>query len=146
VSSDTKRASLAAKFERHADEEGKILEQYRTLADNLKSSAAGMLVNQILTEEEIHHLLLRTMAAWLEDSMRDQVKVVPGEADRAEILRLTRTLRQHERETIDGCRQLISELSGEGEEFLGILLDAMAIDSEKHDRLLGAVEKMLEQS
>jgi hypothetical protein len=146
VSDDTRQTSLAKKLERHADEEGQILEQYRTLADNLKRSAAGMLVNQILTEEEIHHLLLRTMAAWLEDSVRDQVKMVPAEADRAELVRLTRTLREHERETIDACRQLVSELGGEGEEFLGILLDAMALDSEKHDRLLDAVQKMLEQS
>jgi hypothetical protein len=39
--------------------------------EDLQHSAA-MLVNQILTEEEIHHLLLRTMATWLSDLISEQ--------------------------------------------------------------------------
>ncbi|MFQ5665422.1 MAG: hypothetical protein ACE5I7_03235 [Candidatus Binatia bacterium] len=143
MGNDTKRAVLAATFERHAEEEGKILEQYRALSEQLGSSSAGMLVNQILTEEEIHHLLLRTMAAWLKERRPAQARAIPRDANRAELLRLTQILQQHERETIDACRSLTTQLGGESEALLGTLLDAMVLDSEKHHRLLGVVRQML---
>lgn len=143
MSRDRKRASLAAKFERHADEEGKVLEEYRALSDRLGGSSAGMLVNQILTEEEIHHLLLRTIATWLREHPATQERLIPAGVDREELLRLGRALQEHEREAIDACRGLMSELSREDEEVLCTLLDAMVLDSEKHQRFLRAVEKIL---
>ena len=59
------RESLAATFERHAGEEGKILAQYRTLVEKLGGSPARFLIKLILTEEELHHELLRATAKWL---------------------------------------------------------------------------------
>jgi len=144
VRSDSERESLAAKFDRHADDEGAILAEYRELAAGLGESAIGMLVNQILTEEEMHHLLLRTMATWLrKPADAAQAMRIPERADRAEILRRTQLLRMHERETIDACRRLEPQLSGELAGFLGILLNAMILDSEKHEKLLRAIETML---
>ena len=105
------RELLAAKFEHHADEEGKILAQYRTLSEQLGDSSAGTLVSHILTEEELHHLLLHTMAKWLREPSASPERAVPSSANRAELLRVTRTLRQHEQETIDACRRLKSQLS-----------------------------------
>jgi hypothetical protein len=140
VSSDKERESLAAKFDGHADEEGKILGEYRALSDKLGNSSAGMLVNQILTEEEVHHLLLRTMAKWLRES---PPTAIPQAANRTELLRLTQELQTHEEETIDACRNLKSRVSKAGEGLIESLLDAMVLDSEKHHRLLVAVEKML---
>jgi hypothetical protein len=46
------RESLAATFERHAEEEGKILAQYRTLVEKLGDIPARFLIKLILTEEE----------------------------------------------------------------------------------------------
>jgi hypothetical protein len=143
VSSDTQRQSLAAKFERHADEEGKILTEYRALAEKLGNSSAGNLVSHILTEEELHHLLLHTLARWMREHATEQERAVPRDANRAELLRLTQTLQKHELDTIAACRAATSQLSGEDAELLGTLLDAMVLDSEKHHRLLGAVEEML---
>jgi hypothetical protein len=145
VSSDSQRESLAAKFERHADEEGKILAEYRVLSEKLGNSSAGNLVSHILTEEELHHLLLRTLAAWMRERPTAQERAVPRDADRAELLRLTQLLQKHERETIDACRGVQTELSGDDAELLATLMDAMALDSEKHHRLLGAVEKLLQR-
>ena len=48
-----------------------------------------------------------------------------------------------ETKTIEECRDLISRLSGEGGELFEALLEAIALDSEKHHRLLSAVEKLL---
>ena len=144
VSSDTEGGSLADKFDRHADDEGSIMAEYRALAEGLGESAVGMLVNQILTEEEMHHLLLRTMATWLrKPAAAAEAMRIPERADRAEILRRTQLLRLHERETIDACRRLQPQLSGALAAFLGVLLDAMILDSEKHEKLLWAIEGML---
>ena len=71
VARDEMRESLAASFDRHANEEGRILETYRELAENLGEDALGSLVSHILTEEELHHLLLRTMASWLREPFRE---------------------------------------------------------------------------
>ena len=143
MSGQTDRESLATQFERHADEEGKILTEYRVLSEKLGNSSAGNLVSHILTEEELHHLLLRTLAQWMREPQPEQVRAIPPDANRAELLRLTRTLQKHEIETIDHCRAVKSQLFGETAELLGTLLEAMVLDSEKHHRLLGAVETLL---
>lgn len=141
MTTDTKLESLAATFERHADEEGKILAEYRRLAEKLGDSDAGFLVDQILTEEEMHHLLLRTMAKWLRERSLKPRGTIPMQANRAELLRLTQTLRRHEQETIDASDSLKAALSEN--DLLSTLLEAMVLDSEKHHRLLLAVEEML---
>lgn len=137
------RESLAVAFERHADEEGKILAQYRTLADKLGQSPAKFLINLILTEEELHHELLRATARWLrEHASAEGSTILPGgSAD--ELLRRTEELRKHETDTIEACRSLRTELSGIGGELLVSVLDVMAMDSEKHHRLLTTVLKMI---
>jgi hypothetical protein len=143
VTSHNERESLAAKFEHHADDEGKILAEYRTLSEKLGNSAVGMLVNHILTDEEIHHLLLITMAKWLRESPTAHAHAIPPSANRSELLRLTQKLQQHEQETIAACRNLQPRLPKEDGDLLASLLDTIVSDSEKHHRLLGAVEKML---
>ena len=143
MSGQTDRESLATQFERHGDEEGKILTEYRVLSEKLGNSSAGNLVSHILTEEELHHLLLRTLAQWMREPQPEQARAIPPDANRAELLRLTRILQKHEIETIDHCRAVKSELSGDTAELLGTLLEAMVLDSEKHHRLLGAVETLL---
>lgn len=145
VGRDIDQESLAAQFERHADEEGRILTEYRALSERLGNSSAGNLVSHILTEEELHHLLLRTLAKWMRDTSTERERAVPPDADRAELLRLTRLLRAHEIETIEACRATKSRLSGDRAELLETLLDAMVLDSEKHHRLLGAVEQLLKK-
>jgi hypothetical protein len=143
VTSDEQRESLATELERHADEDGSILAQYRVLAERPGDSAAGMLVDQILTDEEIHHLLLRTMATWLRGRGGPGTAPIPVGANRNELLRLTQALHAHEGETIEACRALRPRLSGERAELIDTLLEVMALDSEKHQRLLTAVQGLL---
>ncbi|MFI5393947.1 MAG: hypothetical protein ACHQ9S_00315 [Candidatus Binatia bacterium] len=143
MNSKNERESLAATFDRHAAEEGKILAEYRTLSEKLGDSPAGFLVNHILTEEEMHHLLLTTVAKWLREHPSNQERVVPPGVNIAELHRLTQTLRKHETETIEACRQLKSQLPSADGDLLGTLLDVVMSDSEKHHRLLSSVEKMI---
>ena len=135
--------ALAAKFERHADEEGSILAEYRVLAEKLGDSVAGMLVNQILTDEEIHHLLLRTMTTWMRARGEATTPEIPVGTDCDELLNVTDVLQRHERETIEACKALLPQLMGENAELMNTLLEVMILDSEKHQRLLAAVEKLL---
>jgi hypothetical protein len=137
------RESLAATFERHAEEESKILAQYRTLVEKLGDSPARFLIKLILTEEELHHELLRATAKWLREHSGAEGNSIPPGASADELLRRTEQLQHHEKETIEACRSLQSDLSGTGGELLSSVLDIMAMDSEKHHRLLTTVQKMI---
>jgi hypothetical protein len=137
------RESLAATFERHAEEEGNILVQYRTLVEKLGDSPARFLIKLILTEEELHHELLRATAKWLREDSGGKGNAMPPGANADELLRRTEQLQHHEKETIEACRTLRSGLSGTGGELLSSVLDLMAMDSEKHHRLLTTVQKMI---
>jgi hypothetical protein len=55
VSSDTERESLAAKFEHHADEEGKILAEYRVLSEKLGDSDLGRTAGTLVAEGAQRH-------------------------------------------------------------------------------------------
>jgi hypothetical protein len=138
-----KRESLAATFERHAAEEGRILAQYRVLAETLGDSPARFLVKLILTEEELHHELLRATAKWLREHSAADGTPIPPDADTDELLRRTEQLQSHETDTIEACQRLRADLSGTGGELLASVLDVMAMDSEKHHRLLTTVRKMI---
>lgn len=138
---DSERESVAAEFDRHADEEAKILKQYRALAEQLPDGPMSVLIDHILTEEELHHFLLLSLAKWLREPPAEDAG--PRGELREDLLQRTRRLQEHERETIDACNTLKSQLPGGDRDLLGTLLDAMALDSEKHHRLLAAVLRMM---
>lgn len=136
------REALAAKFERHAEEEGKILTEYRALAESLGKGPAGFVIDMILTEEELHHLLLKTTAAWLREAPQASPALTSATVI-ADLVRRTQQLQRHEKETVDSCQSLRATVSGPDAEVIASVLDVMALDSEKHHRLLMTVEKML---
>jgi hypothetical protein len=143
MKSAQEREALAAEFDRHVVEEDEILKQYHTLSDKLAEGPLSVLVNHIVTDEEMHHFLLRTMADWLRGAPTPGKSVSEQGLDREAILRHTRTLQEHEKKTIESCRELKTRLSGEERELFATILDTIALDSEKHHRLLAAVEKMI---
>jgi hypothetical protein len=137
------RESLAATFERHAVEEGRILAQYQALADRLGESPAKFVIRLILTEEELHHELLRATAKWLREHAVAEERSTPPVGSTDELLRRTEELQHHEMDTIEACRGLRSELAGTGGALLATVLDVMVMDSQKHHRLLTTVLKMI---
>ena len=138
------REFFAASLDRHVEAEGRILEDYRALAEKIPDGPVGMLVDLILTEEEQHHFLLRTMAKHLRQSLTGETKGLEAKGlMRDELLRQTQRLREHERETINACGNLKSQVSSEEKELFDTLLDVMILDSEKHERLLAAIERMV---
>jgi hypothetical protein len=143
MQSEDEREALAAVLERHMAAEGEILEKYHSLSDKLAEGPLSVLVNHIVTEEEMHHFLLRTLSDWLRTPPTPAGTHVRPDADRDEILRCTRALRGHEMKTIEACQSLKSELSGEEAELFDSILEAVSLDSEKHHRLLLSVEKLI---
>ena len=139
------REILAASLDRHAETEGAILVEYRALAEKIADGPVAMLVDLILTEEEQHHFLLRTMAKRLREPLRQRAgEELSWVVDRHDVARHAQKLRRHERETIEACRQLKSQLPAEDADFFDAVLDAIILDSEKHERLLSAIEKIIQ--
>ena len=96
-----------------------------------------------MTEEELHHELLRATAKWLRERSAVEGSPIPPGGGADELLRRTEQLQRHETDTIEACRRLRPDLSGIGGELLASVPDVMAMDSEKHHLLLTAVRKMI---
>jgi hypothetical protein len=142
---DNSRELCAACLDQHVETETGIMEEYRKLAGPIESGPARFLIDIILHDEERHHGLLRMMAKYLRMKNRRK-NALPWVVDPYELARHMRKLQEHERETITACRELKSRTPPEESEFFGALLDALILDSEKHERLLGAIEKIIQMT
>lgn len=143
MANDNEREVLAGEIEKHVAEEERILTEYHALSESLPDGLLRVLVNHIVTEEKMHHFLLRTLVEWLRESPIATTGISKPSVDLDALLARTRTLREHERDTIEACRSLRFELSDEAEEVLEVLLGVIALDSEKHHRLLSLVESQI---
>jgi len=141
LSPDKQRAICAARLDQHVETESGIMEEYRSLAGPIESGPIRFLIDFILHDEERHHGLLRMMAKYLRIKNRRK-QDMPWVIDRLELVRHMRKLQEHERETIAACRELKGQLPADESGFFGALLDAVILDSEKHERLLLAVERL----
>ncbi|MBI4526618.1 MAG: hypothetical protein HY695_22690 [Deltaproteobacteria bacterium] len=88
-----KREILAAHFDHHAKNEGEVLEEYRNLAKKLEPGPASLLTDLILTDEAQHHFLLRMIAKWLRNPLKDGEMVQLEWIDRNDLLQHIRELR-----------------------------------------------------
>jgi hypothetical protein len=140
-SPDKQRELCAACLDQHVETESEIMEEYRALAGPIESGPIRFLIDFILHDEERHHGLLRMMAKYLRIKNRRNDKL-PWVIDRQELVRHMHKLQEHERDTIAACQDLKTQVPADESEFFGALLDAIVLDSEKHERLLLAVERM----
>jgi rubrerythrin len=138
----SERESLADEIERHIRVEDAILQDYHALSDKLPDGPLAVLINQVTTEEEMHHFLLATLAGWLRSAPDEGPSTGSLGADRGVIIERARLLQQHEQETIRACEGLKSKLKGEQGDLYEALLDVLILDSQKHHRLLQALEKV----
>lgn len=137
------REELAAALDLHVLEESEILQDYRVLSDKLTDGPLRVLVDHVVTEEEMHHFLLRTLCDWLRAPV-DPVESLSAQGlDRDAILRRTEMLKQHEQETVTACRELKGRIGDGDRELFETILEAVALDSEKHHLLLTAVERLV---
>jgi hypothetical protein len=152
---DTRRKMMNTKKERELrvvglerllHTESKIVEDYRALAEMLDGIPAGVLLDWVVIEEEAHHTLLINIIHSLKQTAQK------GNADRADGVEMGREtmlcwvkrLRAKEHAVIAACRSLKSQASRENEALVDAFLDALVMDSEKHQRFLSAVEEAIE--
>ena len=143
VRSEEEREALGAEFDRHVSQEERILRDYHALSDRLPDGPLSVVVNHIVTDEEMHHFLLQTLAGWVRSPPAPAEGAGDLGVDRGELLRLTRELRDHEVETIDACRALRERLDGKEGDLVDGVLEAITLDSQKHHRLLKVVEAFI---
>jgi len=132
--------------ERHLERKNRILGEYRALSEIVEGSPVVLLVDWVIAEGEAYQNILRAILKDLKQPRQEQEEKGSKndgsgvEGDR--ILFWTEKLRLYEERFAADCLYLKSQACWEGGELLDALLDAMVMDSKKHQRLLLALEKM----
>ncbi|GAC1315419.1 MAG: hypothetical protein NVSMB2_06950 [Chloroflexota bacterium] len=152
--SGTSSYRLLDAVERHATAEAESLGHYRYLADQSEDPVVALIMRLILDDEDRHHSLLKRIATTLRDALNwtysadalpdgGAAHTTDGSRQR-ELVALCRLLIEEERTGAQALRRLADHGHGLGGGLDELLLDMMAMDSEKHARLLHFVQKRLE--
>jgi rubrerythrin len=138
--------------ERHAKAEQQALDQYEYIGSTSGDPVIALVMRLILEDEERHHGLLKRMQASLSDALywTDSPEALPktGTPSQAVASDLAKTVHELVEEEHTGARyvqQLAREQKGIDGGLHSLLLDMMAMDSEKHARLLQFVQHRLNQ-
>jgi len=143
---------LLTAFERHVASEHDTVIAYREMAESTADPVVALLMQQVVDDEERHHGLLQSMAARLRDTLAwtHSPEALPtrGEPTEAEAKALVESLKTFARQERDGARQARDLAHQQGSLYDGLftlLLETMAADSEKHERILAFVGRRMEQ-
>ena len=144
---------LLDQFSRHEMHERKFVEQYRGIVDGIESPLVKFLLRLILSDEEKHHDLVRTISAGLRKDLEwikggaDMPKLGKLPADRKEeLLALTDEFIKAERQTITEYQALLSQSEGYRKGLPPLLLRIIIHDSEKHLMILQFLHDRLEDA
>jgi hypothetical protein len=137
--------------ERHAQAESDALEQYEYLGNASGDPVIALVMRLILEDEERHHGLLKRIEASLRDALNwtHSPNALPNEEPEkptvspAELAQLTRELINEEHTGARYIRDLAHKEKGIDGGLHSLLLEMMAIDSEKHARMLQFVQERL---
>jgi rubrerythrin len=143
---------LQAVIESHATGEEAHMASYRRLGTLSRDLVTAMLVDLVLEDEERHHGLLRRMAGRLRDDLeltRSKSSLpagAPPDDTSATLLALTREYAEDERKGATTLRRLAKQASGLYGGVFSLLLETMARDSEKHERVMRFILRRLSDS
>ena len=136
--------------ERHALAETDALDQYQYLADASGDPVIALVMRLILEDEERHHGLLRRIEASLRDALywtHSPASLpqsgTPLRPIARELTAITRVLIADEHTGAQHMRELAQREKGIDSGLHSLLLEMMAMDSEKHARLLQFVQDRL---
>jgi rubrerythrin len=126
--------------------ESKIGEEYRALAEMLESTSVSFLLDWVVIEEETHHTILSNIIQSLKQTVQkgSETGADGPETERETMLCWVKRLRMKEQTVVAVCRSLKSQAGWENRGVVDAFLDALVMDSEKHQRFLLAVEKAVE--
>lgn len=139
---------LQALADHEAGEEDAIATYQRMAADD--DPAIAVLMRLVLEDEERHHQLIDRIATSLRDNLNwthspnalPAVAPLPGLPPSISAT-TARSLADDERRGARQLRSLARELAQSYDGLLSLLLEMMALDSEKHERVLRYVERRL---
>jgi hypothetical protein len=137
------RELLIVGLERLLRKKGEIAEEYRALAEMLEGIPAGLFLDWVVVEEEAHQtLLIRSLK---KTARRESGNCATGvEIERDTTLGWVERLKMREQAVVADCRSLKSQSYWTKGDSVDALLDALVMDSEKHQRFLLVVEKAIE--
>jgi hypothetical protein len=142
---------LVGAVERHASLEAAALGHYEHLAQASGDPVIALVMQLILDDEERHHGLLKRIASTLRDALNWTYSpnalprtTVPATDANEDLTSLARGLIDEEKTGAQALRRLAQRGEGLGGGLDSLLLQMMAMDSEKHARLLHFVERRLE--
>ena len=146
INGKKERELLVVGLERLLHTESKMVEDYRALAEMLDGVPVGRLLDWVVIEEEAHRTLLINII----QSLKQTAKKVSGDGadgvaiERETMLYWVKRISMKEQTLVTVCRSLKSQACWENANVVDALLDALVMDSEKHQRFLSAVEKSIE--
>jgi hypothetical protein len=150
--SGTKFEGLLRAVEDHVRGEAGALAQYEQLATAAHDPAVEFVMRLILDDEQRHHGLLGRIATSLRDALywtHSHDALPPSSSPREPLngdwLRVAATLIKEERDGARALRALATRERGINDGLDSLLLEMMALDSEKHARLLRFVQRRLER-
>jgi rubrerythrin len=137
-------------IERHAKAEADALDQYEHIRTASGDPVIALVMRLILEDEERHHGLLKRMQATLNDALSWSHSPnalpetgTPRETVAPELATATRALIEEEHTGARYMRNLAHEEKGIDAGLHSLLLEMMALDSDKHARLLEFVQSRL---
>ena len=140
------RELLVVALEKLLHTKSAIVEDYLALAEMLDGIPAGLLLDWVVIEEEAHHTLLINILHSLKQikqqgrgSGADDV-----ELERESMLCWIERLKMKEQKIGTVCRALKSQTGCGTGNAVDAFLDAVIMDSEKHQRFLLAVEEAVD--
>ena len=147
---------LLASMESHAAQERDSMDDYRRLAATVGDPVVAMLMQMVLEDEERHHALLQRMALTLHDNLNwthssaalpthAPTGAGPDGATTREAIAATRAFVDEERQGARYLRKLAHDERDIHGGLFSLLLETMAMDSEKHEHVLRFIQQRLQQ-
>lgn len=144
---------LLDQFSAHEVHEQKFVEEYREIVDRIESPLVKFLLRLILSDEEKHHDLVRTIASGL----RKDLEWLKSGADMPELgeisqetkeglLKLTADFIKAEQQTIGDYQALLKKSEGYRKGLLALLVRTILHDSEKHLLILQYIDERLKDT
>jgi hypothetical protein len=138
-------------IEQHASAEADALVQYEQLAQSSGDPVVALVMRLILDDEERHHGLLKSIEASLRDTLSWShsptslpTSPTPAQPVGAELAAVARDLVAEEHAGARKMRELAEHEKDISGGLHSVLLETMAMDSEKHARLLHFVQDRLQ--
>jgi hypothetical protein len=142
---------LVDAIETHVVQEAASLAAYRQLADTASDAVVAMLMRLVLEDEERHHDLMKRIAAglrdglyWTHSAQALPDATIPRRVDNARALTAVREFIREEREGVRQMQDLAHKSARINEGLDSLLLEMMAMDSQKHERILRFIERRIE--